>query len=48
LLATSAGRYDLYFRDTQQPGFGTLRARDLTIDAVGALFVADSRSNTDD
>jgi precorrin-3B synthase len=48
LLATSSGRYNLYFRDTQQPGFGALRARDLTIEAVGALFAADSRSSTDD
>ncbi|MEB0180902.1 precorrin-3B synthase, partial [Pseudomonas sp. CCC3.2] len=48
LLATRAGHYDLYFRDTQQPGFGALRARDLTIEAVGALFAADSRSSTDD
>jgi precorrin-3B synthase len=48
LLATSTGRYDLYFRDMQQPGFGALRARDLTIEAVGALFVANSRSSTDD
>ena len=46
LLATSAGHYDLYFRDTQQPGFGVLRARDLTIEAVGALLAADSRSST--
>ncbi|MGV8918266.1 MAG: precorrin-3B synthase [Pseudomonas sp.] len=48
LLAVAAGRYDLYFRDTQQPGFGVLRARDLTIEAVGALLAADSRSNTHD
>jgi precorrin-3B synthase len=48
LLATTAGHYDLYFRDTQQPGFGLLRARDLTIEAVGALLAADSRSNTHD
>ncbi|MDB6141098.1 MAG: sir 1 [Pseudomonas sp.] len=48
LLATTAGHYDLYFRDAQQPGFGVLRARDLTIEAVGALLAADSRSNTHD
>jgi precorrin-3B synthase len=48
LLATSAGHYDLYFRDTQQPGFGVLRARDLTIEAAGALLAADSRSTFDD
>jgi precorrin-3B synthase len=48
LLAVSAGHYDLYFSDAQQPGFGSLRARDLTIDAVGTLLAADSRSSTDD
>ncbi|WP_397450119.1 precorrin-3B synthase [Pseudomonas sp. NA-150] len=48
LLAVSAGHYDLYFRDPQQPGLGVLRARDLTIEAVGALLAADSRSNTHD
>jgi precorrin-3B synthase len=48
LLAVSAGHYDLYFRDAQQPGFGGLRARDLTIEAVGTLLAADSRSSTDD
>lgn len=48
LLAVSAGRYDLYFRHADQPGFGELRGRDLTIEAVGALLTADSRSNTDD
>jgi len=48
LMAVSPGHYDLYFRDAAQPGFGQLRARDLTIDAVGALLAADSRSNTDD
>ncbi|WP_372237889.1 precorrin-3B synthase [Pseudomonas sp. LP_7_YM] len=48
LLAVSAGRYDLYFRDAAQPGFGVLRGRDLTIEAVGAMLTADSRSNTDD
>jgi precorrin-3B synthase len=48
LLALSAGRYDLYFRHAAQPGFGELRGRDLTIEAVAALLAADSRSNTDD
>jgi precorrin-3B synthase len=48
LLAVSAGHYDLYFRDAQQPGFGSVRARDLTIEAVGTLLAADSRSSTDD
>ncbi|MFK3796729.1 precorrin-3B synthase [Pseudomonas sp. NPDC088444] len=48
LLAVSAGQYDLYFRRADQPGFGELRERDLTIEAVGALLTADSRSNTDD
>jgi precorrin-3B synthase len=48
LLAVSSGRYDLYFRHADQPGFGELRGRDLTIEAVGAQLDADSRSNTDD
>nr|WP_082060719.1 precorrin-3B synthase [Pseudomonas abietaniphila] len=48
LLAVSAGHYDLYFRHADQPGFGALRGRDLTIEAVGALLTADLRSNTDD
>jgi precorrin-3B synthase len=48
LLAVSAGHYDLYFRHADRPGFGELRGRDLTIEAVGALLTADSRSNTDD
>lgn len=48
LLAISAGHYDLYFRHADQPGFGELRGRDLTIEAVGALLTADSRSSTDD
>jgi len=48
LLAVSTGHYDLYFRHADQPGFGELRGRDLTIEAVGALLTADSRSNTDD
>jgi precorrin-3B synthase len=48
LLAVSPGRYDLYFRAEGQPGFGVLRARDLTIEAAGALLIADSRSSTHD
>ncbi|QXI29139.1 precorrin-3B synthase [Pseudomonas vanderleydeniana] len=48
LLATSPGHYDLYFRDAAQPGFGLLQARNLTIDAAGALLEARSRSSTDD
>lgn len=48
LLAVSSGRYDLYFRHADQPGFGELRGRDLTIEAVGAQLNAGSRSNTDD
>lgn len=48
LLATAAGRYDLYFRDAAQPGFGLLKARDLTIEAVGAQLAAGSRSSTHD
>ncbi|KPA92616.1 precorrin-3B synthase [Pseudomonas asplenii] len=48
LLAVGPGRYDLYFRDAAQPGFGLLHARNLTIDAAGALLEARSRSSTDD
>lgn len=48
LLAVSPGHYDLYFRDADLPGFGALQARDLTIEAVGALLIADSRSSTHD
>jgi precorrin-3B synthase len=47
LLAVSSGHYDLYFRDAAQPGFGALHARNLTIDAVGALLDARSRSPLD-
>ncbi len=45
LLAVAPGRYDLYFRDAAHSGFGVLRARDLTIEAVGAQLNADSRSS---
>ena len=48
LLAISPGHYDLYFRDAAHPGFGALQARDLTIEAAGALLIADSRSSTHD
>lgn len=48
LLAVSPGHYDLYFRDAAQAGFGALQARDLTIEAAGALLIADSRSSTHD
>jgi precorrin-3B synthase len=44
LLAVSPGHYDLYFREAGQPGFGALHARNLTIEAVGALLDARSRS----
>ncbi len=47
LLAVSAGRYDLYFRDAAQPGFGALHARSLTIEAVAALLDDRSRSPLD-
>ena len=47
LLAVSPGHYDLYFRDAAQSGFGALHARNLTIDAVGALLDARSRSPLD-
>jgi len=48
LLAVGPGRYDLYFRDAAQPDFGALFARNLTIEAAGALLDARPRSNTDD
>ncbi|WP_276572272.1 precorrin-3B synthase [Pseudomonas sp. dw_612] len=47
LLAVNPGHYDLYFRDAAQPGFGTLHARNLTIEAVAALLDARSRSPLD-
>ncbi|MGH8333716.1 MAG: precorrin-3B synthase, partial [Pseudomonas sp.] len=47
LLAVGPGRYDLYFRDAAQPGFGALHACNLTIEAVGALLDARSRSPID-
>jgi precorrin-3B synthase len=47
LLAVAPGRYDLFFRDAAQPGFGALHARNLTIEAVAALLDARSRSPLD-
>lgn len=38
LLARSPGRYDLYLRDASQPGFGALRATDLTLNEAGAML----------
>ncbi|WP_410481074.1 precorrin-3B synthase [Pseudomonas plecoglossicida] len=38
LLARSPGRYDLYQRDARQPGFGALRATDLTLNEAGAML----------
>lgn len=48
LLAVSPGHYDLYFREAAQPGFGRLHARNLSIEAAGALLRARPRSNTND
>lgn len=42
LLAVSPGHYDLYFRDTTQPGFGALHARNLTIEVAATLLAARS------
>jgi len=47
LLATSAGHYDVYFRDAALPGFGALQARNLTIEAARALLDARPRSPLD-
>ncbi|MGO4308761.1 precorrin-3B synthase [Pseudomonas sp. KB_15] len=47
LLAVAPGYYDLYFRDAEQPGFGALHARNLTIEAVATLLDARSRSPID-
>ncbi|WP_369811821.1 precorrin-3B synthase [Pseudomonas alabamensis] len=38
LLARAPGRYDLYLRDARLPGFGALRARDLTLNEAGAML----------
>lgn len=48
LLAVSSGHYDLYLRAPEQPGFGVLCERNLTIEAAGAWLKARQRSNTDD
>lgn len=48
LLASSAGHYDLYLRAAGQPGFGTLHARHLSLDAAAALLRDRSRSDTHD
>ncbi|HWH90041.1 MAG TPA: precorrin-3B synthase [Pseudomonas sp.] len=47
LLAVAPGRYDLYFRDATQPGFGALHARNLTIETAATLLAARSRSPLD-
>ncbi|TWC15780.1 precorrin-3B synthase [Pseudomonas sp. SJZ101] len=46
LLAVAPGRYDLYFREATQPGFGALQAHNLTIEAVGQWLDARPRSPT--
>ncbi|MBJ9974740.1 precorrin-3B synthase [Pseudomonas sp. S75] len=38
LLARAPGRYDLYLRDARLPGFGSLRACDLTPEEAGAML----------
>lgn len=38
LLARSPGRYDLYLRDARLPGFGALRAANLTLNEAGAML----------
>ncbi len=48
LLAVAPGRYDLYMRDATQPGFGMLRARNLSIEAAQALLDVRQRSHLDD
>jgi precorrin-3B synthase len=48
LLAVAPGHYDLYLRAPEQPGFGVLHGRNLTIEAAGAWLEARQRSNTDD
>ena len=47
LLAVAPGRYDLYLRDKALPGFGALRAHNLTIEAVGQWLDARPRSPLD-
>ncbi|WNC09412.1 precorrin-3B synthase [Pseudomonas coleopterorum] len=48
LLASTAGHYDLYLRAAGVPGFGTLLARHLSLDAAAALLRDRSRSDTHD
>nr|WP_256660290.1 precorrin-3B synthase [Pseudomonas sp. RIT623] len=38
LLARAPGRYDLYLRDARQPGFGRLRAANLTAEEAGVML----------
>lgn len=38
LLARAPGRYDLYLRDARLPGFGALRATNLTLNEAGAML----------
>lgn len=38
LLARASGRYDLYQRDPRLPGFGALRATDITLNEAGAML----------
>ncbi|AZL70818.1 MULTISPECIES: precorrin-3B synthase [Pseudomonas] len=38
LLACAPGRYDLYLRDARLPGFGRLRAANLTPEEAGAML----------
>jgi precorrin-3B synthase len=47
LLAVAPGHYDLYFRDAAGRGFGTLQARNLSLDAA-ADWLGRSRSDTHD
>jgi precorrin-3B synthase len=47
LLAVAPGHYDLYFRQTGQPAFGVLFARNLTIEAVADVLDARLRSPLD-
>ena len=45
LLAVAPGHYDLYFSAAGLPGFGAPHARNLTIEAAGALLGARPRSH---
>lgn len=46
LLAVAHGRYDLFIRDGAHPGFGQLRARELTLQAAATLLNGLPRSDT--